>query len=163
MSSHPDLLPTPGVQVFLIAGLLGATLSCLAPPVTAAPLTQALHRLEWVENAIREAGRATATPPPSSISAPSSGFSDLGLLMDVAVRLYRETLSSQDSPVCNYEPSCSHYAQDAIRLRGPLIGALMAGDRLERCIGAARRFYPIDPATQKALDPVRIPDRLSGD
>jgi putative component of membrane protein insertase Oxa1/YidC/SpoIIIJ protein YidD len=72
-----------------------------------------------------------------------------------AIILYQLTLSSQDSPACNYEPTCSRFAQEAIRIRGPILGSLMASDRLQRCIGAARRYYPTDPVTFRALDPVR--------
>jgi putative component of membrane protein insertase Oxa1/YidC/SpoIIIJ protein YidD len=72
-----------------------------------------------------------------------------------AIILYQLTLSSQDSPACNYEPTCSRFALEAIRSRGPILGILMTSDRLQRCIGAARRYYPTDPMTFRALDPVQ--------
>jgi len=72
-----------------------------------------------------------------------------------AIILYQLTLSSQDLPACNYEPTCSRFAQEAVRTRGPILGILMTSDRLQRCIGAARRYYPTDPMTSRALDPVR--------
>lgn len=34
---------------------------------------------------------------------------------------------------CRFEPTCSHYAIDALRLRGPFVGPVLAGWRLLRC------------------------------
>jgi len=47
--------------------------------------------------------------------------------------LYRSTISKTRGPVCNFEPSCSHYAQEAVQRYGLVRGIIMAGDRLERC------------------------------
>jgi putative component of membrane protein insertase Oxa1/YidC/SpoIIIJ protein YidD len=46
---------------------------------------------------------------------------------------YRGTLSRARGPACNFEPSCSHFSQEAIREHGLLKGLVMTGDRLERC------------------------------
>ncbi len=81
-------------------------------------------------------------------------LSSMDLFSIFTITLYQKFLSSQDAPVCNYEPSCSQYGQATIRSRGVLLGSLMTSDRLQRCIGAARRYYPLDPKTLTALDPV---------
>jgi putative membrane protein insertion efficiency factor len=46
---------------------------------------------------------------------------------------------------CRYEPSCSHYAAEALRVHGPLRGALLAAWRVLRC----------NPWSQGGHDPVR--------
>jgi uncharacterized protein len=43
--------------------------------------------------------------------------------------------------VCKYEPTCSHYAEQAIRTHGPLRGTLMAGWRVLRCNPWSRGGY----------------------
>jgi putative membrane protein insertion efficiency factor len=48
--------------------------------------------------------------------------------------------------VCKYEPTCSHYAEEAIRAHGPLRGMLMAGWRVLRCNPWSRGGY--DPVVR---------------
>ena len=48
--------------------------------------------------------------------------------------------------VCKYEPTCSHYAEQAIRAHGPLRGTLMAGWRVLRCNPWSRGGY--DPVVR---------------
>jgi uncharacterized protein len=48
--------------------------------------------------------------------------------------------------VCKYEPTCSHYAEQAIRAHGPVRGMLMAGWRVLRCNPWSRGGY--DPAAR---------------
>jgi uncharacterized protein len=48
--------------------------------------------------------------------------------------------------VCKYEPTCSHYAEQAIRVHGPMRGMLMAGWRLLRCNPWSRGGY--DPVVR---------------
>lgn len=55
-----------------------------------------------------------------------------GLLIGV-IRLYRMTLSSLLGGQCRFEPSCSHYAEDAIRNRGAAVGSVLAVWRILRC------------------------------
>lgn len=49
------------------------------------------------------------------------------------IRLYRVTLSSTLGGQCRYYPSCSRYADDAIRGHGATKGALLALWRVLRC------------------------------
>jgi uncharacterized protein len=49
------------------------------------------------------------------------------------VKAYRATLSGWLGSQCRFYPSCSHYAEDAIRTHGASRGALMAAWRVARC------------------------------
>ena len=48
------------------------------------------------------------------------------------IKLYQLIFSSRQGEVCNFTPSCSHYAQQTIEKYG-LKGMIMSADRLERC------------------------------
>ena len=63
-----------------------------------------------------------------------------------AIRVYRATLSGWLGGQCRFVPSCSLYAEDAIRARGVVIGSALAAWRILRCnpFGAGG----IDPAPQ---------------
>jgi uncharacterized protein len=49
------------------------------------------------------------------------------------IRLYRATLSGWLGGQCRYSPTCSRYAEEAIRTRGALRGVALAGWRVLRC------------------------------
>jgi putative membrane protein insertion efficiency factor len=54
------------------------------------------------------------------------------------IRVYQVTLSpalavAAPSCGCRFAPTCSHYAQDALRLHGPFAGAVLALRRLAKC------------------------------
>jgi putative membrane protein insertion efficiency factor len=49
------------------------------------------------------------------------------------IRLYRATLSGWLGGQCRFYPSCSAYAEDAIRNRGAIRGVLLATWRIVRC------------------------------
>ena len=49
------------------------------------------------------------------------------------IRAYRATLSGWLGGQCRFYPSCSHYAEDAIRCRGAVRGTLLAAWRVLRC------------------------------
>jgi len=58
---------------------------------------------------------------------------------------YRRLISPWLGRTCRFEPSCSHYAADAIRRYGALRGLGLAGLRLLKC-------HPFHPGGE---DPVR--------
>ncbi|MGZ8620587.1 MAG: membrane protein insertion efficiency factor YidD [Actinomycetota bacterium] len=65
------------------------------------------------------------------------------------VRLYRVTLSGWLGGQCRFAPTCSHYAEDAVRLHGALRGSAMAAWRIMRC----------GPFTDGGVDQVPPPRR----
>jgi len=68
------------------------------------------------------------------------------------IRVYQLFISSQDVSVCNFTLSCSRFGMTAIQKYGILYGLLMASDRMLRCNGYSRIFYPQDPKTGLAVD-----------
>lgn len=49
------------------------------------------------------------------------------------IRLYRLTFAGAFGGQCRFAPSCSHYAEDAIRAHGAVRGVVLAGWRILRC------------------------------
>lgn len=77
-------------------------------------------------------------------------ISRLLILMVRVVRLALTpfvAMTSITPRVCKYEPTCSHYAEQAIRTHGPVRGMLMAGWRVLRC----------NPWSRGGYDPVMRP------
>ena len=60
------------------------------------------------------------------------------------IHIYRVTLSGSLGGQCRFSPTCSHYAEDAIREHGAIKGSLMAAWRIARC----------GPFTHGGCDPV---------
>jgi len=65
------------------------------------------------------------------------------------IRFYQRRMSGGLPPACRFQPTCSHYAYDAIDRYGAVRGALMALWRILRC----------NPLNDGGLDPV--PERRS--
>jgi putative membrane protein insertion efficiency factor len=59
--------------------------------------------------------------------------SALSLPLLALLWLYRRLVSPVLPPACRYYPSCSQYAEEAVRLRGPFVGPALALWRLLRC------------------------------
>lgn len=59
------------------------------------------------------------------------------------IRLYQKTLGPVKGWRCQFEPSCSQFAYDAIDKHGSFVGMLMWGDRSIRChpFAASSRHY----------------------
>jgi len=71
-----------------------------------------------------------------STAVPTTSGPVRGALRNVAVApvlLYSRFISPALPRRCKYEPTCSHYAVDAIRRYGILKGVVLAGWRLLRC------------------------------
>jgi putative membrane protein insertion efficiency factor len=49
------------------------------------------------------------------------------------IRLYQITLSPLLGPVCRFQPSCSRYAVECLRLHGAWRGSLLSIVRLAKC------------------------------
>ena len=49
------------------------------------------------------------------------------------IRVYRFVLSGSLGGQCKFHPTCSHYAEEAIRVHGAFRGTLMATWRILRC------------------------------
>jgi uncharacterized protein len=52
-----------------------------------------------------------------------------------------ESIVSITPRLCKYEPTCSHYAEEAVRRHGALRGLALAGWRLVRCNPWSRGGY----------------------
>ena len=70
------------------------------------------------------------------------------------IRLYRVTLSGWLGGQCRFFPTCSHYAEEAIRARGAAAGSAFAVWRILRCnpFGAGG----LDPAPRRRMYDVVI-------
>jgi putative membrane protein insertion efficiency factor len=49
------------------------------------------------------------------------------------IRLYQLSLGPMLGPACRFEPSCSHYAIEAVQRHGAARGSWLALRRLSRC------------------------------
>jgi putative membrane protein insertion efficiency factor len=69
------------------------------------------------------------------------------LLLVAAIRTYQLTLSGWLGGQCRFSPTCSRYAEEAIRSLGATRGAFLATRRVLRC----------NPFGRGGLDPVPAP------
>ncbi|CAN5709183.1 membrane protein insertion efficiency factor YidD [soil metagenome] len=53
--------------------------------------------------------------------------------LDRAIAVYQRWLSPALGRRCRYEPTCSHYAREALRRYGAKRGSLLAAKRVLRC------------------------------
>lgn len=69
-----------------------------------------------------------------------------------AIRFYQLTLAYFFVGACRYEPSCSAYAMEAVRVHGALNGGWLAARRLCRCHPWAEGgLDPVPPARQPLI------------
>ena len=78
----------------------------------------------------------------------------LALPMLGLVWLYRLAVSPWLGNNCRYEPSCSEYAMDALRLHGAFRGGWLAVRRIGRCHPWGGSGY--DPVPEKQKDRVEV-------
>ncbi|MFP5429680.1 MAG: membrane protein insertion efficiency factor YidD [Gammaproteobacteria bacterium] len=71
------------------------------------------------------------------------------ILFILPIRFYRIAISPMMAPHCRFYPSCSAYAEEAIRRHGAMKGMVMAVHRILRC----------HPWAEGGLDPV--PEKFS--
>ena len=102
------------------------------------------ERLDWLEAEVRElAERAGGEPGMRRVA--------LWLLLapDLLPGASSCTRSCPAGPAtCRFEPSCSRYAEEAIRTHGALRGSLLALRRLSHCHPFSRHD-PVDPVTPR--------------
>ncbi|MEY3385207.1 MAG: hypothetical protein RIR53_18 [Bacteroidota bacterium] len=84
--------------------------------------------------------------------------SELRLLLSGIVRAYQLLISSQDTDVCAYEPSCSRFGMLSMQRFGVIKGFLLTADRLTRCNGLTDSPHERNPISGKLLDPVTAYD-----
>ena len=82
--------------------------------------------------------------------------SEIKILAIGLIHSYQRFISSQhdNSKVCIFTPSCSHFGLKSIRKYGIFYGILMTSDRLQRCNNLGKKYYPINFNTGKFEDPV---------
>jgi len=64
------------------------------------------------------------------------------------IRFYQRSVSASLAPACRFQPTCSHYAYEAVETYGALRGTAMAVWRILRC----------NPLNDGGVDPV--PERV---
>jgi len=70
------------------------------------------------------------------------------------LNFYKTFISNQGKPACNFYPTCSQYAGQAIKKHGIIIGMIMGSDRLQRCNGQGYGYYPVHKQSGKLYDPL---------
>jgi len=70
-------------------------------------------------------------------------------LLMLLVRLYQRAVSPLLPPACRFQPTCSHYAYEAVEAHGALRGVAMAIWRLARC----------NPLNDGGYEPLPTPKR----
>jgi uncharacterized protein len=74
------------------------------------------------------------------------------VLLIVAIRVYRATLSGMLGGQCRFHPSCSEYAEQAIRSVGALRGSALAAWRILRCNPLSSGGVDRAPRSVRAYD-----------
>jgi putative component of membrane protein insertase Oxa1/YidC/SpoIIIJ protein YidD len=82
------------------------------------------------------------------------GKSAEGMLFSSMFYIYKRFFSSQDGNQCQFSPSCSEYAWQSVKKKGPIMGMIDGFDRLCRCNGMSRELYHKDPNSNRLYDPV---------
>ena len=78
------------------------------------------------------------------------------------IALYRLTLSWWLGGQCRFSPTCSHYAEEAIRTHGALRGSLLAVRRVLRCNPFGRGGIDPVPAGRSYDAAIRNPHAVGG-
>lgn len=80
-------------------------------------------------------------------------------LLLLPLRIYSRWISPALPPRCRYYPSCSTYAEQAVRELGPLKGPIVAGWRVLRC----NPWSPggLDPLDNRRLFRSTTPNQVS--
>ena len=57
----------------------------------------------------------------------------LGYILITPIWLYQKFISPFFTSTCRFSPTCSNYAIDAIKLKGPFVGFWLALKRISKC------------------------------
>ena len=125
--------------------VLMALLAFPAPSLGQIPYEDLARVVEMQRIAKLQVTESTLPSPTHSVSQKLLGGS---------LHLYRSIFSSQDASRCQFEPSCSHFAEEAVMKAGTVRGILAASDRVQRCHPFAGRSYTRSVRTGKLIDPV---------
>ena len=80
-------------------------------------------------------------------TAPAAPQKAAQALLIGLIRLYQWLISPILGPRCRFEPSCSHYGIEAIKLHGVFRGSYLTVKRLLRCHPLSNGGYdPVPPA-----------------
>ena len=71
-------------------------------------------------------------------------------LLLAPIRLYQWCISPLLPSACRFDPTCSHYAVEALKVHGPWRGLGLASRRLLRChpiswLGGSSGYDPVPP------------------
>jgi putative membrane protein insertion efficiency factor len=94
----------------------------------------------------RETGSAAPRPVARETTPDARPLTALVLL---PIRFYRRFISPALGPRCRYYPTCSTYAEEAVRELGPVRGMILAAWRVLRCNPLSRGG--LDPLAERRL------------
>lgn len=80
-------------------------------------------------------------------------------LLYIPLYVYQSIMSEQISAHCEFEPSCSNFGVQSIKVLGIIKGLFLTADRLTRCNGEAQPHAPdylIDHYTGRVIDEPRM-------
>jgi putative component of membrane protein insertase Oxa1/YidC/SpoIIIJ protein YidD len=92
--------------------------------------------------------------PQEDYSYSYSGETEILEFFKILFSGYKALVSSQDVQACNFHPSCSVYAMQAVRQKGVISGSLHAFDRMSRCHPLSLHQYEQHAETGLAFDPL---------
>ncbi len=75
------------------------------------------------------------------LSQPPKESNPVKIVFKTTIKLYQNLISPAQGDICNFSPSCSHFASEAIEKYGIFWGTLMSADRLIRCNPSAINNY----------------------
>jgi uncharacterized protein len=86
----------------------------------------------------------------------------LARLLMLLIRLYQRVISPLLGPVCRFEPSCSRYTHECLRLHGAARGSYLGFRRIIRCHPFHRGGYDPPPAPAGQAQAPEQPGRAEG-
>lgn len=78
------------------------------------------------------------------------------------IRLYRRAVSPALPPSCRFTPTCSAYAEEAVRRHGAARGGWLALRRLGRCHPFGGSGYDPVPGSEQKRDETDAPGSMKG-